>query len=95
MKGPNTLRLLSRLSNGGMFLFRISVQANHLKKIESARVSIPPQLIEEEDPKHSGKKRFAWKIDLRKTEKFWLGILWLNCRLVQGSIFLLPEHSHP
>ena len=40
-----------------------------MRKLESARVSIPPQLVEsaEED------KKFVWKVDLKHTEKYWTG----------------------
>jgi protein phosphatase methylesterase 1 len=36
--------------------------------VESARVSIPPQLVLVE---HKGQKRWGWKVNLKETEKFW------------------------
>lgn len=47
---------------------KYSIQSATLRKLESARVSIPPQLIESE---YKGKKRFIWKVNLKETEKFW------------------------
>lgn len=41
-----------------------------LKKLESARVSTPPQLVEYEK---NGQKRWGWKVKLKETEKFWMG----------------------
>ena len=43
-----------------------------LKKLESARVSTPPQLVEYEK---NGQKRWGWKVKLKETEKFWMGKL--------------------
>ena len=39
-----------------------SLQTSTLRKAESARVSIPPQLAECE---HKGKKKYCWKINLK------------------------------
>jgi protein phosphatase methylesterase 1 len=45
-----------------------SIQSAALRKVESARVSIPAQLKEVE---HKGSKKFAWKVNLSETEKYW------------------------
>lgn len=45
-----------------------SLQSSTLRKAESARVSIPPQLV---DCEHKGKKKYTWKVNLKETEKFW------------------------
>lgn len=45
-----------------------SIQSTTLRKVESARVSIPPQLVEVE---HKGHQKYTWKVDLKQTEKFW------------------------
>jgi protein phosphatase methylesterase 1 len=39
-----------------------SIQSTTLRKVESARVSIPPQLVEVE---HKGHKKYTWKVDLK------------------------------
>ena len=41
-----------------------------MRKVDSARVSIPPQLTEVE---HKGQKKYTWKVNLKDTEKYWLG----------------------
>jgi len=43
-----------------------SVSTGMLKKIESAKVSIPSQLVEKEG-------KYIWRTDLAKTEQFWRG----------------------
>lgn len=47
-----------------------SIMSGTLKKLESAKVSIPPQLIESTE---GGKKVYSWKVDLKQTEKEWKG----------------------
>jgi len=42
--------------------------------VTSARVSIPPQLVEHED-KAKGIKEYVWKIDLMASQEHWMGIL--------------------
>lgn len=44
-----------------------------IRKLESARVSFPGQLTEVEK---GGHKSLTWKVDLKETEKYWLG--WFN-----------------
>lgn len=39
-----------------------SIQTTTLRKLESARVSIPPQLVEVE---HKGQKKYTWKVNLK------------------------------
>ena len=47
-----------------------SIQSTTLRKVESARISIPSQLVECE---YKGKPKLTWKINLKDTEKYWLG----------------------
>lgn len=47
-----------------------SIQSQTLRKVESARASIPPQLMEVE---HKGKTKYTWKVNLKETEKHWVG----------------------
>ena len=41
-----------------------------IRKLESARVSFPGHLAEEEK---NGHKRYTWKVGLKDTEKYWMG----------------------
>jgi len=43
-----------------------SVSSGMLKKIDSAKVSIPPQLVENDS-------KYTWRTDLFKSEQFWKG----------------------
>lgn len=43
-----------------------SVSNGMLKKIESAKVSIPPQLLLKDG-------EYVWRTDLEKTEQYWKG----------------------
>ena len=53
-------------------LIKSSVQSNNLRRVESAKVSIPPQL---RDVVINGDEhRFEWKVDLMSTEKYWQGM---------------------
>ena len=47
-----------------------SIQSHTLRKVESARVSIPPQLVE---VTHKGQQKYTWKVNLKETEKYWMG----------------------
>lgn len=47
-----------------------AIQFRHVQNLDSARISIPPQLSEVQGP--TG-KQFVWKNDLLSSEKFWLG----------------------
>ena len=71
------------LSNGRRILFllkeiykilNISYRSGTVKDVTSARVSIPPQLVEHED-KAKGIKEYVWKIDLMASQEHWMGIL--------------------
>lgn len=55
-----------------------------IKNLQSARVSIPDQLVEKEGPKG---KCFGWKVDLMASQDHWMGnlIYLFNCRMVQGT----------
>ena len=45
-----------------------SLQTSTLRKLESARISIPTQLKKIE---HKGVEKYTWKINLKETEKYW------------------------
>lgn len=44
---------------------------------ESAKVSIPPQVMEKEMPP-TGQKAIVWKNDLMASEKYWMGKVFLG-----------------
>ncbi len=50
---------------------KYAIQTKSVMNIESGRISIPPQLKEDNDK--MGNKFFTWKNDLPKSEPFWLG----------------------
>jgi len=43
-----------------------------VKDVTSARVSIPPQLVQREN-KEKGVKEFVWKVDLMASQEHWVG----------------------
>lgn len=47
-------------------------RSNTVKDVTSARVSIPPQLVEREDAS-KGIKEYVWKIDLMASQQHWMG----------------------
>jgi len=49
-----------------------AVRSNTIKNLASAKVSIPPQLVESTNPK-TGAKEYVWKVDLMASEKHWMG----------------------
>ena len=44
-----------------------SVASQTVRRLESARASIPSQLKENEE----GEKKHVWKVDLRKSQQYW------------------------
>ena len=75
-----------------------SVQSNNLRRVESAKVSIPPQL--KETIINGDEHRFEWKVDLMSTEKYWQGTLESDSRMVPRTISMLlasestQDHHH-
>ena len=63
-----------------------SLNSGTLKKVQSARVSIPSQLVEVQK---DGQKVYEWKIDLKASEKFWVG----NFLLIQAGLKGSPLFS--
>lgn len=47
-----------------------AIQSKHVMNPDSARISIPPQMLEVADVKG---KHYVWKNDLLHSEKYWLG----------------------
>lgn len=83
-------RFFFRSINHSNFSFR-SVRTNQVKCLNSARVSIPPQMLPVKNEKDEI-IRYEWKVDLMKSQVYWIGTLLilqfksLNLhRLVQGT----------
>lgn len=64
--------MLNFLNFQSIFCF-LSYKSGIVKNLESARVSIPPQLIEKPSP--TGGTKFYWKNDLMASQSHWVGKL--------------------
>ena len=61
------------LLKGNLKFFNIRYRSGTVKDVTSARVSIPPQLVQREN-KEKGVTEYVWKVDLMASQEHWIGI---------------------